>query len=106
MLYSGLEHKEWRFIVYTVPILNLGAAVTLFKLSKYRLGKLAIFCTMMALLAVSFGKGWISSLNYPGGVGMKYLNGLEENEMRIWIDAEWAMNGRINSCKYFLFYRC
>lgn len=106
MLYSGLEHKEWRFIVYTVPILNLGAAVTLFKLSKYRLGKLTIFCTMMALLAVSFGKGWISSLNYPGGVGMEYLNGLEEKEMRVWIDAEWAMNGRIVPCKYFLFYRC
>ncbi|KAF9111069.1 hypothetical protein BGX27_005468, partial [Mortierella sp. AM989] len=81
-LYSFLGHKEWRFIVYVVPIMNLGAAITLSWVIKrktlaYRLLAVALFGALGLNFLLSVAQSVISSQNYPGGVAMQRLHELE-----------------------------
>lgn len=72
-------HKEWRFLIYTVPILCIGAASTAeWMMSKSKILKrlmitLIILCYTFSL-ASSFFFGYISSWNYPGGDACQKLN--------------------------------
>ncbi|KAF9193324.1 dolichyl-P-Man:Man(7)GlcNAc(2)-PP-dolichol alpha-1,6-mannosyltransferase [Haplosporangium sp. Z 767] len=81
-LYSFLGHKEWRFIVYVVPILNLGGAITLSWIMKrktlvYRLLALFILGGLGLNFLSSVAQALISSLNYPGGHALQRLHELE-----------------------------
>ncbi|KAG0047964.1 dolichyl-P-Man:Man(7)GlcNAc(2)-PP-dolichol alpha-1,6-mannosyltransferase [Gryganskiella cystojenkinii] len=81
-IYSFLGHKEWRFIVYVVPILNLGAALTISWVMKrktvvYRLLMLVIVAALGVNLASSIAQSLISSTNYPGGHALQRLHELE-----------------------------
>lgn len=72
-LMSLLAHKEWRFIVYIVPMLNTSTAVLLTKWAvgrgKWwsRLGRLALLCTIASSLLLSALGTAASRHNYPGG---------------------------------------
>ncbi|EJD51119.1 hypothetical protein AURDEDRAFT_143051 [Auricularia subglabra TFB-10046 SS5] len=96
---SNVGHKEWRFIVYAVPWLNVGASIaasvlwqenpsaktadekpnakiwdrprSLLVTLLLRLGLLALLVTNAVLTA---GLAHISSINYPGGEAMRALN--------------------------------
>ncbi|KAI0785050.1 alpha-1,6-mannosyltransferase subunit [Abortiporus biennis] len=89
-LLSTLGHKEWRFIVYTVPIFNVagakGAAWLLSKRKGSFFGKLAslvvvglILCnvTMTYLLTVT------AMANYPGGDALVQFNKMYVNETNV-----------------------
>ncbi|KAF9437363.1 dolichyl-P-Man:Man(7)GlcNAc(2)-PP-dolichol alpha-1,6-mannosyltransferase [Entomortierella beljakovae] len=83
-LYSFLGHKEWRFVIYVVPILNLGAAIALSWIIKrktlgYRLMTVILFGVLGLNFLLSIGQSLISSLNYPGGVALQRLHELELN---------------------------
>jgi len=80
-IYSLLPHKEWRFIVYSVPALTAVASssagwfwIRRTKSSFYRsLNLLMIFSTVLSFIA-SLGLLCVSSLNYPGGEALHRLH--------------------------------
>ncbi|KAF9276986.1 dolichyl-P-Man:Man(7)GlcNAc(2)-PP-dolichol alpha-1,6-mannosyltransferase [Mortierella alpina] len=83
-LYSFLGHKEWRFVIYVVPILNLGAAIMISWILKrktlaYRVLAFAMFGTLGLSVISSLMQSIISSRNYPGGVALQRLHELELN---------------------------
>lgn len=75
-------HKEWRFIVYTIPIIiTLGAvgAAYLWENVKVTSGKQIMLLTLLPLSAttsivVSLLFLFISSMNYPGGEALAQFN--------------------------------
>lgn len=85
---SCLGHKEWRFLVYILPIFNLSAAVTVAKLIRaikpdYNIAKKifqAILTGLMCLsLMATFLLAFLSSLNYPGGEALKAVHDIAKN---------------------------
>lgn len=89
-LYSILPHKEWRFIVYTVPPITAVAAAgaswiwnrrtksLLYGLaSSILLGSVVLSCMASLLMLV------ISSQNYPGGTAMMRLPGIITNNQSV-----------------------
>ncbi|ORY01945.1 hypothetical protein K493DRAFT_88739 [Basidiobolus meristosporus CBS 931.73] len=82
--FSFLGHKEWRFIIYCVPIFNMAAGVGLVRLyrtaSKSQVFKLfhriAVFSLLLSFI-ISTSMLLISSQNYPGGVGLLRIHELE-----------------------------
>ncbi|KAJ3177958.1 dolichyl-P-Man:Man(7)GlcNAc(2)-PP-dolichol alpha-1,6-mannosyltransferase [Gaertneriomyces sp. JEL0708] len=73
-MYSSLGHKEWRFIIYVIPVINLAAAIGTVKLWKTNwLWKLCISGTIALTVVASVGMSYISSLNYPGGQAVMEL---------------------------------
>lgn len=80
-LYSLLPHKEWRFIVYSVPAFTAaasgGAGWIWTRRSKtviYRALSFALVATTAASFVASTGLLYISSLNYPGGEALQRLH--------------------------------
>ena len=83
-LYSLLPHKELRFVIYTFPVLNTAAAVTLNRIwiSRHKSAAgllLSLGCAghLAANLAMTSGLLYVSSLNYPGGEAIHRLHLLE-----------------------------
>ncbi|KAF9097107.1 dolichyl-P-Man:Man(7)GlcNAc(2)-PP-dolichol alpha-1,6-mannosyltransferase [Mortierella sp. AD031] len=81
-IYSFLGHKEWRFVIYVVPLLNLGAAITLAWILKrktmvYRLLAVALMGAVGLNFFSSVAQSAISSLNYPGGYALQRLHEID-----------------------------
>lgn len=70
---SLIGHKEWRFIVYAIPILNIIAASAAAALSylPHRLLRTLCRLGLLGLLALTAAftlfSTWVSTHNYPGG---------------------------------------
>ncbi|KAJ3785972.1 alpha-1,6-mannosyltransferase subunit [Lentinula aff. detonsa] len=80
-LISLLGHKEWRFIVYVVPVFNVAAArAGRWMVSQRKstlIGRLSFFafCLMLLINAVGTMMFAMASIaNYPGGVALKRFN--------------------------------
>lgn len=80
-LYSFLPHKEWRFIIYIIPVLTAvsagGAAWIWTRRAKnmlWRLLSLLLVVSTIASFVGSMGLLYISSLNYPGGQALTRLH--------------------------------
>lgn len=80
-VYSLLPHKEWRFIIYTIPAFTAVAAggagwiwTRRDKTVKYKLYSVLLVVSTIASFVVSFGLLYISSLNYPGGEALRRLH--------------------------------
>lgn len=81
LVYSLLPHKEWRFIIYSVPALtavaSAGAGWVWTRQAKSRMYKvlsgLLVLSTIASALA-SIALLYISSLNYPGGEALSVLH--------------------------------
>lgn len=80
-IYSLLPHKEWRFILYTIPAFTAVAAggagwiwTRRGKTAMYRLYSITLVLSTLASFAVSLGLLYISSLNYPGGEALQRLH--------------------------------
>ncbi|KAH9879196.1 hypothetical protein J1614_002635 [Plenodomus biglobosus] len=80
-LYSFLPHKEWRFILYTIPGLTAVAAAGASwiwqrrgKSILYALLSLILITSTLLSFAASTALLGISSLNYPGGEALHHLH--------------------------------
>ncbi|RCK66498.1 Dol-P-Man:Man(7)GlcNAc(2)-PP-Dol alpha-1,6-mannosyltransferase [Candida viswanathii] len=78
---SFQPHKEWRFIIYTVPIFTLQAANGLTNIFQKwsmnfmnRLLGMIIVGTIAISAVMSLQMGYISSFNYPGGDALTFTN--------------------------------
>lgn len=84
-IYSLQPHKEWRFIIYTVPIFTLLAAVGATSIWEkrntnriYMVGSVLIILTTFFTFVLSCFMGSISSFNYPGGFALEAFHDLPE----------------------------
>lgn len=78
---SFQPHKEWRFIVYTIPIFNAIAGNGLAHLWSSRgklIGRILLYYIIIISMLISFVLSWymsfVSSFNYPGGQAIKWVN--------------------------------
>ncbi|XP_007052355.2 PREDICTED: dol-P-Man:Man(7)GlcNAc(2)-PP-Dol alpha-1,6-mannosyltransferase isoform X1 [Theobroma cacao] len=104
VLYSKLPHKELRFIISSVPIFNLSAAVAASRIYNNRKKSFWKFLNliMLGLLLISLGCTIITFMasyeNYPSGYALKELRQIgrlanNTNELWVHIDPFSAMNG-------------
>ncbi|KAM3733357.1 hypothetical protein ACB098_11G129100 [Castanea mollissima] len=110
ILYSKLPHKELRFIISSVPIFNLSAAIAVTRIYNNRkktFWKLLNFI-MLGLLLISLGCTVITFMasynNYPSGHALKDLHQIghlpnNTNEQWVHIDPFSAMNGISRFCE-------
>ncbi|KAF4364971.1 hypothetical protein G4B88_021788 [Cannabis sativa] len=84
LVYSKLPHKELRFIISSVPIFNLSAAIAANRIYNNR-GKSywkLLYFMMLGLLLVSLGCTAITFMasyeNYPSGHALRNLHQIEE----------------------------
>jgi alpha-1,6-mannosyltransferase len=89
-IFSIQPHKEWRFIIYTVPgltaVASLGANYMWTRRSKsivYRFLSLALVASTIASFAASAGLLAISSLNYPGADALNKLHSIADGSQDI-----------------------
>lgn len=80
-LFSFLPHKELRFIIYALPLLNIAAAAMAQRIwqnrSKswlFKVMTLAVVGHVCANAAFSVTMAFVSSHNYPGGVAMEFFH--------------------------------
>lgn len=80
LLISGLAHKEWRFVVYVVPVVNVAAAVGAKRLISLPTGSLRIAARFIVVglilgnILITTLLTIISRANYPGGAAITLLN--------------------------------
>ncbi|CAL1405886.1 unnamed protein product [Linum trigynum] len=110
LLYSKLPHKELRFIISSVPMFNLSAAVAasrIYNNRKKTLWKLYNFI-LLGLLLISVGCTAVSFMasyeNYPSGHALKELHQnvgdvSDNGQILVHIDTFSAMNGISRFCE-------
>ena len=99
--FSILSHKEWRFIIYIIPLLTAAAAVSAAyvhthrsKSLLFRLLHLTIVLSIPASLTASLAMGLISSMNYPGGMALDSLHTIcNVSSVRVYLDVPSRMTG-------------
>ncbi|KFK42589.1 hypothetical protein AALP_AA1G015000 [Arabis alpina] len=110
ILYSKLPHKELRFIISSVPMFNLSAAVAASRIYNNRkksiwklvnMGMLALFAISAGCTVVTF---MASYYNYPSGYALKHLHQISHpanaaGEEWVHIDTFSAMNGISRFCE-------
>ncbi|KAK6918670.1 GPI mannosyltransferase [Dillenia turbinata] len=110
VLYSKLPHKELRFIIASVPIFNLAAAVAASRVYNNRKKSFwrLIYLMMLGAVLISLGCTIITFVasyeNYPSGYALRDLHqigGLEGSKSEWWvhIDSFSAMNGISRFCE-------
>ncbi|KAH7342008.1 Alg9-like mannosyltransferase family-domain-containing protein [Rhizoctonia solani] len=102
LLISALGHKEWRFIVYVVPMINVVAAVGAKRLLHLPSGPLSVLGRLTVLglvgcnIAITVLLTAISRANYPGGEALALVNSLPPSSgprTSVWIDNLAAQTG-------------
>lgn len=114
VLYSKLPHKELRFIILAIPMLNLSAAIAatrIYNNRKKTIWKWA-YIGMIASLIASLGFSVIMSAasyaNYPAGYALDALHHKDFNRTSscvVHIDSLAAMNGISRFCEKDLLWR-
>ncbi|KAJ1307295.1 hypothetical protein OPQ81_001405 [Rhizoctonia solani] len=102
LLISGLGHKEWRFVIYVVPMINVVAAVGAKQLLHPPIGPLRVLGRLTVLglvgcnIAITVLLTAISRANYPGGEALALVNSLAASSgprTSVWIDNLAAQTG-------------
>lgn len=109
ILYSKLPHKELRFIISSVPIFNLSAAVAASRIYNNRKKSFwnLLYIVLIGLLVISLGCSVITFMasyeNYPSGYALRSLHkvgiGHMKNTTRVHVDTFSAMNGISRFCE-------
>lgn len=109
-------HKEWRFIVYTMPVLSMLAASGAVyahdnkkKALVFRLVAPILVLSSIAGFGISVSKLALSSLNYPGGVALSQFNSIVESStepLTVHMDVPVCMTGatRFGQVHEFVYY--
>ncbi|KAJ2776875.1 alpha-1,6- mannosyltransferase [Coemansia javaensis] len=93
-VFSANAHKEWRFILPAVPVLNVCAAAGAARLGRGRLATAGVALLAALSLLAAAAMTYVSSLNYPGGHALALLHSLERRPgVRVHIDTYAAMTG-------------
>ncbi|KAL0145601.1 dolichyl-P-Man:Man(7)GlcNAc(2)-PP-dolichyl-alpha-1,6-mannosyltransferase-like protein [Mucor lusitanicus] len=101
-VFSLLPHKEWRFIIYTIPVFTAAAATCISRSIHaasrswlHRIALVAMLAGAAASFAIALTMFHISRLNYPGGEALYALHAIEKNEpyVHVHMDADTAMTG-------------
>ncbi|KAJ2509936.1 alpha-1,6- mannosyltransferase [Coemansia sp. RSA 1939] len=99
-VFSANGHKEWRFILPAVPVLNICAAAGVSRLCQARgVLRRVVRPVAAAICLISLASAilmmHISSLNYPGGHALALLHRIEHPAaaVRVHIDTYAAMTG-------------
>ncbi|KAF0293320.1 putative Dol-P-Man:Man(7)GlcNAc(2)-PP-Dol alpha-1,6-mannosyltransferase [Amphibalanus amphitrite] len=99
-LYSLLPHKELRFIIYVVPLLNVAAARACHAIWEGRLKSAwrsylatAMCCHLLANVALTALLAAVARHNYPGGAALGRLQHLEPDAAYVHIDVYSAQTG-------------
>eukprot|EP00835_Amoeboradix_gromovi_P002018 NODE_105_length_19900_cov_0.306550.p3 type:complete len:483 gc:universal NODE_105_length_19900_cov_0.306550:13495-14943(+) len=84
---SILKHKEWRFIMYVIPLINSIAAIGMHRLYSI-IGKI-VYLVPVCQFLLSLLFVYISSLNYAGGyASISYASQTQiENPYQLWSNA-------------------
>lgn len=100
---SFLGHKEWRFIMYTIPLFNAVAGLGMARLNdlwklntvKMKLIALTPIVAILVNLSATFVVTAISSINYPGGYALSRFHQLvdEQPPSTVHLDVLTAMTG-------------
>ncbi|WFD31326.1 dolichyl-P-Man:Man7GlcNAc2-PP-dolichol alpha-1,6-mannosyltransferase [Malassezia sp. CBS 17886] len=97
---SLLAHKEWRFLMYTVPLWNVCSTVAVSALLRHTFGwrrRLAAGVLLAVVLSAATNVLFcaVSSLNYPGGYALRALHEHVDpaTPVRVHIDTRAAMTG-------------
>lgn len=102
LVFSFLPHKEWRFIMYTIPVFTAAAATSISSVIRScsrsivsRFILIGIIGTSIASFAVSLVIFQVSRLNYPGGEALRLLHKLEKDRGNVYVhlDVDTAMTG-------------
>ncbi|KAL6494141.1 hypothetical protein OROGR_032050 [Orobanche gracilis] len=110
LLYSKLPHKELRFIISSLPMFNLSAAIAASRIYNNRkksfwkylyIGMLGLFVISLGCTIVTF---MASYENYPSGYAMRALHKmghLKNKSKEVWvhIDTFSAINGISRFCE-------
>ena len=99
--FSFLSHKEWRFIVYIIPLLTTASSISAgyiyhqrTKSLFYRLLHILLFLSVIGSLLISFTMGLISSTNYPGAMALDSLHTIcNSSNARVYVDIPTRMTG-------------
>ncbi|KAL3641369.1 dolichyl-P-Man:Man(7)GlcNAc(2)-PP-dolichol alpha-1,6-mannosyltransferase [Castilleja foliolosa] len=110
LLYSKLPHKELRFIISSLPMFNLSAAVAATRIYNNRKKGFwkYLYIAMLGLFVISLGCTIMTFMasyeNYPSGYALKGLHNmayLKNNSKEVWvhIDTFSAINGISRFCE-------
>lgn len=109
LLYSKLPHKELRFIIGSIPIFNVSAAITASRvyINRKKAGWRWLYIILLGSLLISLGCSVMMFLasynNYPGAYALKALHQSDisdaTKEKFVHIDAFSAMNGVSRFCE-------
>jgi alpha-1,6-mannosyltransferase len=99
--FSFLAHKEWRFIIYVIPLLTASSSVSAAyvytqrkKSIVYRILNMVVTLSILVSLLLSVGMGLISSANYPGGSALETLHETcNATNARVYLDVPTRMTG-------------
>ncbi|KAL6652295.1 hypothetical protein ACP70R_011220 [Stipagrostis hirtigluma subsp. patula] len=107
VLYSKLPHKELRFIIGSIPMLNVSASLAASRLynNRKKAGWNLLYIFMLGAFLVSLGYSAVTFMasynNYPGGYALKALHEADSSvkEKIVHIDAFTAMSGVSRFCE-------
>ena len=99
--FSFLAHKEWRFIVYIVPLLTTASSISAAYIHHhrtrslfYRLIHVILLLSILGSLVISIAMGIVSSTNYPGGMALDSLHTIcNSSNARVYLDVPTRMTG-------------
>ena len=99
--FSYLSHKEWRFIIYIIPLLTTAASISAAYIHHqrakslfYRLIHILLFLSVLGSLVLSFTMGIVSSTNYPGAMALDSLHTIcNSSNAKVYLDIPTRMTG-------------
>lgn len=93
-------HKEWRFIVYIVPVVSLAAANGFADISWkwlkqfiHKVFYLVMWGSVAASLGITLIMSYASSFNYPGGEAITWFNANVNGSAHVHMDVFPCMSG-------------